>query len=128
MHNLFRLLTIFLMHKIQPFIKCIYCNLVAHSACYPPTSNVDTNGKFLCDVCTTFFHPEVNRKVRTKNPEDGNIPPPKPLAEDIEAKGDGRIHRAGIYCQLCKSLFLAYADFVHYIVFNGTHPQFRCTE
>jgi len=84
-----------------PFIKCLYCGLVAHTACYPPISTVDAKGNFLCDVCTTYFHPSVNREERTKNTEDGNIPPPKPLATDIEAKSDGRVHGKGVYCQLC---------------------------
>mmetsp|Transcript_7258 Transcript_7258/g.15792 ORF Transcript_7258/g.15792 Transcript_7258/m.15792 type:complete len:783 (+) Transcript_7258:2090-4438(+) len=84
-----------------PFIKCLYCGLVAHSACYPPISTVDEKGKFLCDVCTSYFHPSVNREERTKKSEDGNMRTPKPLAEDIEAKGDGRVHRRGVYCQLC---------------------------
>ncbi|KAL7541914.1 hypothetical protein ACHAXR_012252 [Thalassiosira sp. AJA248-18] len=84
-----------------PLIQCLYCGLVAHSACYPPVSTVDANGKFLCDVCSAYFHPSVNKEMRTKKTENGNTPPPKPLAEDIEAKSDGRLHGKGVYCQLC---------------------------
>ncbi|KAL9180105.1 hypothetical protein ACHAXT_008075 [Thalassiosira profunda] len=84
-----------------PLIKCIHCGLVAHSACYPPASSVDAKGSFLCDACTAFFHPSVNKAARTKNPSDGNIPQPKPLASDIEAKDDGRLHGSGLFCQLC---------------------------
>ena len=85
-----------------PLIQCLYCGLVAHSACYPPVSTVDANGKFLCDCCTAFFHPSVNKAARTKNPADGNIPPPKPLPSDIAAKSDGRLHGEDVYCQLCE--------------------------
>ena len=84
-----------------PFIQCLYCNLVAHSACYPPLSTVDANGKFLCDVCSVQFHPSIKKEQRTKLSADDNIPTPKPLAEGIEAKHDGRLHKENIYCQFC---------------------------
>ena len=85
-----------------PFIKCLYCGLVAHSACYPTNSTVDKNGMFLCDICTVYFHPSVNRAERTKNSTSGNIEPPKePLAEDVAAKSDGRLHEDRAFCQLC---------------------------
>jgi hypothetical protein len=86
-----------------PFIQCLYCGLVAHSACYPPISTVDKNGKFLCDVCSVQFHPSINKEQRTKFCADTNIPapPPKPLAEAIVAKHDGRLHNENIYCQYC---------------------------
>ena len=84
-----------------PFIQCLYCDLVAHSACYPPLSTVDANGKFLCDVCSVQFHPSIKQEQRTKFSVDDNIPTPKPLAEDIAAKHDGRLHKENIYCQFC---------------------------
>ena len=91
-----------------PFIKCIHCGLIAHSACYPQTSKVDSEGSFLCDVCTFKFHPSVNSANRTKRPSDGNIPSPEqPFPKEIDAKNDGRLHKESgdksfdVYCQLC---------------------------
>ncbi len=88
-----------------PFIKCIHCGLLAHSACYPPLGKVDDQGNFLCDVCTFKFHPSVNRTNRHKLA--ANISPsPGPLSENADAKNDGRIHKAfgkqfDVFCELC---------------------------
>lgn len=86
-----------------PFIQCLYCGLVAHSACYPPISTVDGNGKFLCDVCSVQFYPSINKEERNKFCADNYIPAPipKPLKEDIVAKHDGRLHSEDFYCQCC---------------------------
>lgn len=86
-----------------PFIKCLYCGLVAHSACYPPISSVDKNGMFLCDVCTAYFHPSVNKAERTNNaiPIGKAGQPLKSVAEDSKASSDGRLHEKAA-CNLCE--------------------------
>mmetsp|Transcript_3393 Transcript_3393/g.7254 ORF Transcript_3393/g.7254 Transcript_3393/m.7254 type:complete len:894 (-) Transcript_3393:171-2852(-) len=89
-----------------PFIKCIHCGLIAHSACYPPLGKVDDQGNFLCDVCTFKFHPSINRTNRHKHASNASLPP-GPLSENADAKNDGRIHKAfgkqfDVFCELCK--------------------------
>lgn len=92
----------------SPFVQCKSCKLLVHFDCYLPQIEeedqlgkghavdkvgLDEDGFFVCDVCRANGGRNIHEIARVRNM-------PKALPDDVEAKGDGRVH-TGAFCQLC---------------------------